>query len=163
MTKEQTVLLVDDCENDSLLMRIAFDKAQFESVLQCVDNGEKAIAYLNGDGPFGDRNNFPLPTVALLDLNMPKKTGFDVLAWVRTQPDLKRIPIIVVTASAHTADVERAFDLGANGYLVKPSEVEQLVGMVRCLRQWLEINQFPPLHQGGKMAEEITHEESRDR
>jgi CheY-like chemotaxis protein len=84
---------------------------------------------------------------------MPKKNGFDVLAWVRTQPGLKRVPFIVVTASACRDDIERAFELGANGYLVKPSDLEKLVDMIRCLREWLEINQFPPSHAVHMMAE----------
>src|SRR5882762_5424326 len=100
MMAHQTVLLVDDCENDLLLMRIAFEKAGFSSKLQCVNNGEAAIAYLQGEGSFSHREQFPLPVVTLLDLNMPKRTGFDVLGWVRVHPMLKRIPMIVMTASA---------------------------------------------------------------
>jgi len=83
----------------------------------------------------------------LLDLNMPMKGGFDVLAWVRSQPVLRRLSIVVLTASSRVEDVEQAFDLGANSYLVKPSNLDVLTDMVRCLHDWLQINHFPPLNE----------------
>jgi CheY-like chemotaxis protein len=150
VTEDQTILLVDDSDNDLVLMRIAFAKAGFTSRLQTAANGEEAIEYLKGGGRFQNRNLFPLPTVVLLDLNMPKKTGFDVLSFAQNQPAIKKIPIIVLTASIRLEDVERAFELRAHGYLVKPSDVEELIGMVRCLRDWLQMNQFPPLHEAGR-------------
>lgn len=146
MNEKQTILLVDDSEDDLFLMRTAFKKAEFESPLQEVRNGEEAIAYLKGDDPYSDRNKFPLPAVMLLDLNMPMKNGFDVLTWVRTQAGLKRLSIIVLTASMRAEDVERAFDLGANSFLVKPSSLEALATMIRCLRDWIQINHFPSLN-----------------
>ena len=142
MNDRQTILLVDDSENDLVLMRVAFKKAEFNSPLQEVHNGEEAIAYLKGDEPYSDRGKFPLPTVMLLDLNMPMKNGFDVLTWVRAQTALKRLSIVVLTASMRTEDVERAFDLGANSFLVKPSNLDGLAGMLRCLRDWIQINHF---------------------
>ena len=148
MTSQQTVLLVDDSENDLKLMEVAFQKAGFDSPLQMVHDGEEAIAYLKGEGPYADRNKFPLPGVILLDLNMPMKNGFDVLDWLRSQRQaFKRISTIILTASMRAEDVERAFDLGANSYLVKPSTLEELIAMIRCLRDWLQINHFPPLNE----------------
>ena len=148
MTNQQTILLVDDSENDLVLMKMAFQKADFKIPLQIVNNGEEAIAYLSGDGRYSNRAKFPLPAVILLDLNMPMKNGFDVLDWLRSQPLLpKRISTIVLTASVRPEDVERAFDLGANSYLVKPSALEDLISMIRCLRDWLRINHFPPLNE----------------
>jgi CheY-like chemotaxis protein len=146
MNARQTILLVDDSENDIFLMRMAFKKAEFNSSLQEVHNGEEAIAYLKGEAIYSDRNKYPLPSVMLLDLNMPMKNGFDVLSWVRTQPGLKHFSIIIMTASARPEDVERAFDLGANSYLVKPSNLDDLAAMIRCLRDWIKINHFPPLN-----------------
>jgi CheY-like chemotaxis protein len=150
MNENQTILLVDDSENDLYLMRAAFKKAEFNNPLQEAHNGEEAIAYLKGEGPFSDRHKFPLPTVMLLDLNMPMKNGFDVLAWVRTQPALKRLTIIILSASMRTEDVERASDLGANSFLVKPSDINKLIAMLRCLRDWLGYNHFPPLNEAVK-------------
>jgi CheY-like chemotaxis protein len=146
MNETQTILLVDDSENDLFLLRSAFKKVEFNSPLQEVHNGVEALAYLKGDGPYSDRNKFPFPAVVLLDLNMPMRNGFDVLSWVRTQAGLKRLSIIVLTASMRTEDVERAFDLGANSFLVKPATREELINMIRCLRDWLRYNHFPPLN-----------------
>jgi CheY-like chemotaxis protein len=151
VTGQQTILLVDDSENDLVLMQMAFRKADFTTPLQVVNNGEQAIAYLSGAGQYSNRTQFPLPAVILLDLNMPMKNGFDVLHWLLSQPLLsKRISTIVLTASVRSEDVERAFDLGANSYLVKPSALEDLISMIRCLRDWLRINHFPPFKEHGK-------------
>jgi len=83
----------------------------------------------------------------LLDLNMPMKDGFDVLDWLRKQSGLKRLSSIVLTSSLRPEDVERAFELGAHSYLVKPAALEDLVAMIRCLRDWLKLNHFPPLNE----------------
>ena len=147
MTDQQTILLVDDSDNDLTLMSIAFRKAGLNSPLQVVHNGEEAIAYLAGKGRFADRKQFPLPAVMLLDLNMPMKDGFEVLDWLRKQPALKRVFPIVLTSSVRPEDVERAFELGAHSYLVKPPALDDLVGMIRCLRDWLKLNHFPPLNE----------------
>jgi CheY-like chemotaxis protein len=126
-------------------MKHACRSAHFKALLQTVSNGEAAIAYLKGDGSYADRSRFPLPTVMLLDLNMPRTNGFGVIRWVRSQPNLKRLSIIVLTASSRPEDVAQAFDLGANSYLVKPSAMSALITMICCLRDWLEYNQFPSL------------------
>ena len=149
MNQPQTILMVDDSEDNLFLMRAAFEMAQCPHPLQEVHNGEAAIAYLKGEGPYADRQRFPLPTVMLLDLNMPKKNGFEVLAWVRAQPVLKRLAIIILTASMRAEDVERAFDLGATAFLVKPLGLEELTAMLRCLGDWIQINQFPTLADAG--------------
>ncbi len=146
MSEQHTILLVDDSENDLLLMGAAFRMAKWNIARREVRDGEQAIAYLKGDGPFGDRNQYPLPTIMLLDLNVPKIHGFDVLAWVRAQPGLKRLAIIIMTASLRIEDVTRAFDLGATSFLVKPSSLDELVTMLRSLSDWVQINRFPPLH-----------------
>jgi len=150
MNKKPTILLVDDSENDLFLMRTAFKKAEFDASLYEVHNGEEAMAYLKGEGPYDDRMKFPLPTVVLLDLNMPIKNGFEVLDSVRIEIGLKRLAIIVLTASMRTEDVERAYDLGANAFLVKPSTMQGLIAMLRCLRDWLQYNHYPPLNELAK-------------
>lgn len=146
MNPGRTILLVDDSEDDLLLMRIAFQKAGCTSPLQEVHGGEEAMAYLKGEGPYGDRTKFPLPAVVLLDINMPMKNGFAVLDWVRAQPSLKPLPIFMLTASMRTEDVERAFDLGANSFLVKPTSLEELIKMLRCVGDWLDYDHLPPLN-----------------
>jgi CheY-like chemotaxis protein len=145
-----TILLVDDNKDSLFLLRAAFGMAKSNNPLQEVYNGEEAIAYLKGQGPYSDRNTFPLPTVMLLDLNMPKKNGFDVLSWVRAQPGLKRLAIIILTASMRREDVERSFDLGATSFLVKPGSLETLAAMMRCLCDWIQINHFPTLNEAAR-------------
>ena len=147
MTENETILLVDDSENDLILMRRAFQKAEFNNPLREVRNGEEAIAYLQGEGVYDDRDRFPFPVVMLLDLNMPRLNGFEVLSWIQTQPNLRRLSIIILTASLRMEDVERAFDLGAHSFLVKPPSLEKLVAIIRCLRDWLQYNHFPPLNE----------------
>ena len=87
------------------------------------------------------------PEVAVLDIDMPKKNGFDVLSWWRTQSGLRRIPVIILTASMDLGDIERAFELGAHAFLVKPCDLNELTEMIRCLRDWLKINHFSPLNE----------------
>ena len=149
MNERQTILLVDDSDDDLVLMRDAFKQAQCSHPIQEVHNGEEAIAYLNGEGMYNDRSRFPLPIVMLLDLNMPKKNGYEVLTWVRAQPDLKRLAVFILTASLRNEDVERAFYLGATSYLAKPSNLETLEAMMRCLCDWIQINHFPALNEAG--------------
>jgi len=141
--EEQTILIVDDCEDDTLLTRLAFEKAEFNASLHIVQDGEDAIAYLEGQTPYQDRGRFPLPTLVLLDLNMPRKHGFEVIEWVRAQPEFRHLPIIVLTSSMRGSDVEKAFELGATSFFVKPGRVDDLVSMIRCMRAWLHFSHFP--------------------
>ena len=97
--EKQTILLVDDSESDIFLLRMAFKRADVNHPLQEVRNGEQAIAYLKGEGAYSDREKHPLPSLMLLDLNMPMKNGFEVTAWVRAQPGFKRLSVIILTAS----------------------------------------------------------------
>ncbi|MCX6952898.1 MAG: response regulator [Verrucomicrobia bacterium] len=138
------VLLVDDSANDALLMRTIFGRAGFVQPLQFARDGEEAIAYLRGDGLYQDRKRFPLPTTMLLDLNMPRKNGFEVLEWVRQQPGLRRLRVYILSASSRAQDIERAYDLGANSYLVKPGNLDGLLHMAKCLIAWLQLGHFAP-------------------
>src|SRR4051794_8644980 len=104
--QKQTVLVVDDSETDLYLLRNAFKKADLNVALQEVHNGEQAVAYLQGEGDYSDRTKYPLPAVMLLDLTMPTMSGFDVLSWVRSQPHLKRLSIMVLSSSTRTQDIE---------------------------------------------------------
>jgi CheY-like chemotaxis protein len=139
------VLLVDDSENDALLMRTVFQRAGFVQPMRLATDGDDAIAYLRGDGRYRDRRQFPLPTTVLLDLNMPRKNGFEVLEWIRQQPDLRRLRVYILSASSRTQDIERAYDLGANSYLVKPGNLDGLMTMAKCLVAWLRLSHFAPM------------------
>jgi CheY-like chemotaxis protein len=141
----QTILLVEDDEDDVLLMQTAFREADVPNPLRVVGDGEQAIAYLQGEGSYGDRRQYPLPVVILLDLNMPKKSGLEVLEWLRKQPGLRRTTVHILTASSRSVDVTRAFDLGANAYLVKPSKLQALFEMVRTWHRLAQFEIFPAL------------------
>jgi len=155
--KLHTILLVEDDPNDVLLIRRAFRKSDVVNPIQVVGDGEEAIAYLSGRGPYADRERYPLPVLLLLDLKLPRKSGFEVLEWLRQQPGLKRLPVAVLTSSAETPDINRAYDLGANSYLVKPVRFEGLLRMVQTLNlYWLIINEKPDLVEielGGNVHE----------
>ena len=144
MIEDPIVLLVDDSKDDALLMRTVFERAGFVQPLRLVGDGDQAIAYLRGDGIHTDRVHSPLPTVVLLDLNMPRKNGFEVLSWIRQQPALKRLRVYILSASSRTEDIQRAYDLGANSYLVKPGNLTGLMHMAKTLVAWLKLSQFAP-------------------
>jgi CheY-like chemotaxis protein len=130
------ILIAEDDDNDVLLIKRAFNQAQFETQLQVVSTGEEAIAYLKGDAPYEDREKSPIPSLILLDLKMPRKNGFEVLAWVRQNPEYNHLPIVVLTSSQESADINRAYALGANSYLVKPASFLSLVDMINRLREY---------------------------
>jgi len=144
MLTDQTILLAEDDPNDTLLIKRAFQKAALGEVLRTVTDGEQAIDYLRGLKEYADRVRFPLPFLLLLDLKMPATDGFEVLQWVRAQPQFKRLLVVVLTSSNLQADVDRAYDLGANSYLVKPVEFNEMVNMIqRFEAYWTELNRFP--------------------
>jgi CheY-like chemotaxis protein len=146
MRFKQTLLLVDDSDDDLFLLKSAFKKAQFDGFLPEVRNGHEAIEYLSGVGIYADRSLHPYPSVVLLDINMPLKSGFDVLDWIAAQPEWKRTSVILFSASRRPEDIERAFRAGAHSYLVKPETIEKLNALVRCMLEWLEYDCFPPRH-----------------
>jgi len=131
---QDVILLAKDREDEVLLILRAFREANFLNPLHVVTNGEEAVAYLEGTGKYANRAEYPLPALLLLDLKMPRKNGFEVLEWIRHQPDLKALRVVVLTASDHIADVNRAYQLGANSFLVKPVAFPNFVEMTRALK-----------------------------
>ena len=132
------ILLVEDDHNDVLLIKRAFQKVNIANPIIVVNDGEQAVSYLAGREPYVDR---AVPMLVLLDLKLPRKSGHEVLEWLRQQPNLKRLPVVVLTASSESSDVNRAYDLGANSYLVKPVTFDALVEMVKTLNlYWLILN-----------------------
>jgi CheY-like chemotaxis protein len=137
------VLLVEDNRDDALLIRRAFRKARLAPPAH-VEDGEAAVAYLVHAGADGDGAPGALPALVLLDLKLPRKSGLDVLAWLRAQDTLRRLPVVVLTSSREAPDVRRAYDLGANSYLVKPVGFEALLQLVETLGlYWLTLNEPP--------------------
>ena len=139
---ERNILLVDDSEDDCMLMQVALTRAAFPGAVRELRSGEEAMACLAGEGPYSDRAQHPMPSLMFLDLNMPRKSGFEVLAWARARPGLKRLPICVLTASVRQEDIARALELGATSYLVKPTNLDTLASNLRCLREWMRVDQF---------------------
>jgi CheY-like chemotaxis protein len=138
------ILQVEDREEDVYLLKRAIQRAEVQADIRAVVDGQEAIDYLSGHGRFADRQQFPLPYLILLDLKLPYKTGFDVLAWVRGQPSLRTLIVIVLSSSIDEGDLEKAYQLGANAFLVKPSDMHTLVEMCRAMRLfWLTHNQPP--------------------
>jgi CheY-like chemotaxis protein len=130
------ILLVEDNRDDVFFFENAFKKAGANGRLKAVADGKEALAYLTSEGIYSDRVNYPFPDVVLLDLNMPRMNGFEVLEWIRRDRNCGRLIVHVLTSSCREADVQRAYDLHANGYVVKPSRLEQLVAFVTALQEW---------------------------
>lgn len=145
MSENPVILIVDDSQNDALLMRVVFERAGFGQWLRFAHDGGEAIAYLRGDGDFGDRRRFPLPAVVLLDLNMPRKNGFEVLAWIRRQPALQRLRVHILSASSRLEDIQRTRELGATSYLLKPRNLDGLQRLAESLVAGLNPGDFTPL------------------
>ncbi|BAY17657.1 two-component response regulator [Anabaenopsis circularis NIES-21] len=142
----ETILLVEDNPHDILLVQRAFRKAGITNPLQVVNNGDAAVLYLAGEAAYSDRQLYPLPALIMLDLKLPRRSGAEVLMWLRQQPVLKRLPVVVLTASQEYTDVNRLYDLGANAYMVKPVAFDDLVEIVRIINQhWMVFNQKPEL------------------
>ena len=146
MIESAVILLAEDDEDHILLVRRAFKKARLLNPLHVVRDGEEAIAYFKGTGRYAKRVEFPLPALLLLDLKMPKKNGFEVLEWIRQEPRLRNLRVIVLTSSEDMRDVNLAYQLGANSFLVKPVDFPHFVEVTRALKgYWLWMSQEPQI------------------
>jgi CheY-like chemotaxis protein len=131
MVTDQFILLAEDDPNDVLLIQRAFQKAGRQHLLKVVRDGNEAMAYFRGEDGFADRERFPKPFLLLLDLKMPGSDGFEVLRWLRSEPETRHLLVVVLTSSNLQADVDRAYDLGANSYLVKPASFDEMVNLIQ--------------------------------
>ena len=139
-----TVLYVEDEENDVLLLEYAWREALVEERLEVAKNGKEALNYFQRQGTTAGRHDRPRCLLVLLDLNLPQVTGFELLSWVRKHDRFKRLPVIVLTSSNHSQDIQLAYELGANAFLVKPANLDALVKLVQSIKNfWLEHNTFP--------------------
>jgi len=141
------ILVADDDAQDTFLVRMAVKKAALGLRLATVKDGEEAIDYLLGRAPYEDRNNHPFPSLILLDLKMPRLNGFDVLEFIRGQPGLRQLPVVIFSSSDDPGDIRRAYDSGANSYLCKPHSNGDLSALLKALEEyWCKFNHFPPCH-----------------
>ena len=133
------MLYVEDGSDDLFFMRFVWEKAGIAHPLVHVADGQEAISYLDGKGPFKDRRKHPLPCLVLLDLNLPRKNGFEVLSWIRQHPKLKGLKVVVVSGSDRDDDIARAQSLSVIDYIVKPSGLQPLLQTIReRSRRWLK-------------------------
>jgi CheY-like chemotaxis protein len=142
-----SILIADDDAQDAMLVQMAVRRASLGLRLDTVSDGEEAINYLLGRYSYADRSTHPFPNLMLLDLKMPRLNGFDVLDFVRRQPGLRQLPVVIFSSSDDPGDIRRAYDAGANSYLCKPHSNDDLSALLRALEEyWCKFNHFPPCH-----------------
>jgi len=146
MKKTGLILQVEDDQNDVMFLELAMETAGWKIPIQVVTDGRQALDYLSGSGVFADPQPHPEPSLVLLDLRLPKMPGLDVLKWIRQQPKLKTVPVIVLTSSEANRDIEDAYQLGADSYIVKPINPGDLVEIVKHIRDtWLNGSRKKPV------------------
>jgi two-component system response regulator len=146
-----TILLVEDEPNDAFFFEHSVKRAGLLTPVVVARDGREALDYLEGADPYRDREKHPLPWLVVLDLKLPRADGFEVLEQIRRNPKLRRLIVLVLTSSSSQVDIERAYDLGANAYLVKPSDSHELAAIVRSIKDfWLTYNQ-PPVAPGSSL------------
>lgn len=144
MNSLKTILQVEDEEHDVMFLQFALEQAEVRNPLAVVQDGREALAYLKGEGIYRDRQAYPLPGLVLLDLRLPRVPGLEVLRWMRDHPDFAKVPVLVFSSSDQDTDVEAAYRLGANGYIVKPSSPADLSKIMRRIKKyWLEMDGPP--------------------
>jgi CheY-like chemotaxis protein len=139
-----TILIADDDADDRMLAKEALEESRLRNELYFVEDGEELLDYLNRRGKFAEPAKAPRPGLILLDLNMPRKDGREALREIKADPDLRRIPVVIMTTSKAEEDVFRSYDLGANSFITKPVTFERLVELMKVLGQyWIEFVELP--------------------
>jgi CheY-like chemotaxis protein len=162
MAEHAVILLAEDEEDYVLLIRRAFEQAKIPNPMHVVWNGQEAIAYLNGEGKYSNREEYPLPDLFLLDLKMPRVNGFEVLKWLRSQPGLAPLRVLVLTSSDAIRDVNEAYKLGANSFMVKPMDFQDFTQLSRFIQDfWLKASKVPetfrPPKNSGESGSDPAH------
>ena len=143
-TKPITILMADDDPDDQLLTKDAFEECKLANDLRFVNDGEELMDYLCRKGDFKNPEDSPRPGLILLDLNMPRKDGREALGEIKSDPDLRRIPVVVLTTSKAEEDILKSYDLGVNSFIVKPVSFEGLLEVVKALgKYWIQIVELP--------------------
>ena len=138
------ILVAEDRLDDIELIKKALERAKVSSAMYFVRDGEETIAYLEGERGYANREEYPLPDLLLLDLKMPRMDGFDVLAWIRRQPRLRTLRVVVLTSSEEVRDINLAYELGANSFLVKPLDFEDFARLGEFITNyWLRWDSAP--------------------
>jgi CheY-like chemotaxis protein len=143
-TKSIIILMADDDADDRLLAKDALAECKLPGELHFVENGEELLDYLNRRGRFAQMATSPRPGLILLDLNMPKKDGREALREIKNNPDLRKIPVVVLTTSTADIDINQIYDLGANSFISKPVTFDSLVKVMRILADyWCDVVELP--------------------
>jgi len=145
VNRNLTILIAEDNENEAILVKHALGMAKITNPIQMVQDGQEAIDYLSGNGQFANRRRFPFPSVLMLDLKMPRRSGFEVLAWLREHPQYSVIPSIVLSNSSQPEDIRLAYERGANSYIVKPQDLNDLVRIFRDTYEYWKWCEKPPM------------------
>lgn len=142
--KPIVLLIADDDPEDRMLVKEALEESRLKNELKFVEDGEQLLDYLFHRGKFADKKNHPTPGLILLDLNMPRKDGREALMEIKKDPQLKRIPIVILTTSEAEEDILRSYDLGVSSFITKPVTFDSLVDIMKVLgRYWFEIVELP--------------------
>lgn len=142
--KPITILVADDDPDDRLMIKEALEEARLTNGIEFVEDGVELMEYLQRRGRYADRPGSSKPDLLLLDLNMPRKDGREALAEIRADPNLKRIPVIVLTTSAAEEDIVRTYDLGASSFITKPVSFDDLVRTMKTMTDyWIQIVSLP--------------------
>ena len=138
------VLQIEEDSNDMLLLQHAITEAALDVTLHSVPDGEAAITYLKGATPYHDRKKHPMPDLILSDLKMRGKDGLEMVQWLRQQPELKFIPVIILTSSGSEQDMRRAYEKGVNSYLIRPVNFKEFTHLIEMVYgYWLQLNRRP--------------------
>jgi CheY-like chemotaxis protein len=143
---DKCILQVEDEESDVLVLQLIFKRAGVTVPVHVVTDGQMAVDYLSGVGRFADREKHPVPCLVLLDLKLPRLSGLEVVAWIRHQPRLRRLVVVLFSSSALPEEVDRAYEVGVNSYIQKPFEMGRAVEIAQLLKGWwLGHNHYAPM------------------
>ena len=155
--KRDLILMAEDDEAQAALALKAFERTGLANPILVVSDGVEVIEYLAGEGKYANREDYPFPGLLLLDLKMPNKDGFDVLEWLRGQADLRRLRVVVLTDSQNKTDVNRAYELGANSYLIKPVGLRDFVSLAEAVKgYWMWLSERPEVKKPKKGFQQVT-------
>ena len=144
MPERSVILLAEDEEDYVLLIGKAFKEAKIQNPFHVVSTGMELMAYLKGEGKYANRDEYPLPDLLMLDIKLPGFTGLECLGWLRSQPGLSGLRVLILTSSDHMKDVNDAYRLGANSFLLKPYDFSDLVHLAKMIQEfWLYMSKCP--------------------
>lgn len=149
MSSKFVILVAEDDENDAFILQRAFNKAGISDPVQIVRDGQQAMDYLSGANQYADRSTYPMPGLAIFDIKMPRKDGFEALQWTRRQHNLDQLPVMMLSSSGELCDIEKAYKLGANAYMVKRPQINELCAALKgACHFWKETSgamELPPI------------------